>query len=300
MASISAWLVSFRLRTLPLSLSTIILGSFLAASKDNFHWSIFLMAVLTTLFLQILSNLANDYGDTVSGVDNLERVGPQRSLQSGAITKSQMKRAIIGFTILSLASGIGLIIVGTQGMKISFGIIYFLLGISAIIAAMKYTMGRNPYGYSGLGDVFVFIFFGIVGVMGTYFLHTHQLSSLELLPAFTIGCFSTGVLNLNNLRDRKNDEAFGKRTIVVKLGLKNAKIYHAILLGSGIIFSIIYTLYTQTSIFNWIYLIAFIGIIRSIIVVFKVESPELLDPELKKLAISTLLFSVLFGWGLIA
>ncbi|MCB9074959.1 MAG: 1,4-dihydroxy-2-naphthoate polyprenyltransferase [Chitinophagales bacterium] len=299
MASISAWLVSFRLRTLPLSLSTIFLGSFLAAYQNSFQWSVFILAVITTLFLQILSNLANDYGDTISGVDNQERVGPQRSLQSGAITLKQMKLAIVTFVVLSFVSGIALIVVGTRGMEFSYGLIYLLLGIAAIAAAMKYTMGKNPYGYSGLGDFFVFIFFGIVGVMGTFFLHTHEISGLEFLPAISIGCFSTGVLNLNNLRDRINDKAFGKRTMVVKLGVEKAKIYHAILLGIGMLTAIIYTFLAGASLWNWIYLIAFIGIIKSITTVLNNKTPELLDPELKKLAISTLLFSILFGLGLI-
>ncbi|MCC6385738.1 MAG: 1,4-dihydroxy-2-naphthoate polyprenyltransferase [Bacteroidia bacterium] len=299
MASVSAWLVSFRLRTLPLALSVIITGSFLAAYRNNFRWNVFILAITTTLFLQILSNLANDYGDTVSGVDNKERIGPQRSLQAGSISLSQMKTAIMLFVILSLISGVRLIIVAMSGLKISYSLLFLTLGIAAIIAALKYTIGRNPYGYTGFGDLFVFIFFGIVGVMGSYFLYTHQLTGIEFMPAVTMGCFSTGVLNLNNLRDIENDSALGKQTLAVKIGVTNAKIYHALLLTTGMLTAVIYTFFAEASVTKWIYLIAFIGIIRSIVVVMKNTTPHELDPELKKLAITTLLFSLLFGAGLI-
>lgn len=299
MTPVSAWLESFRLRTLPLSLSTIILGSFLAAFQQKFQLSILIWSFLTTLFLQILSNLANDYGDTVQGVDNQDRIGPQRSLQTGAISLQQMKTAIIVFIFLALISGIILIIEASKGLKLSYSFGFFILGIGAIIAALKYTMGKKPYGYAGLGDAFVFIFFGLVGVLGTYVLHTHDLPSLEVLPAISMGCFSAGVLNLNNLRDRKNDATFGKNTLVVQLGVEKTKIYHAILLSIGMFSAVIFTSLINLSIWKWIYLLAYIGIIRSIIMVYKNEQPALLDPELKKLAISTLLFSILFGIGLL-
>ncbi len=299
MASVSAWLVAFRLRTLPLSLSTILLGSFLAAYHARFQWSIFILAVLTTLFLQILSNLANDYGDAIHGVDNHGRIGPKRSLQTGAITLKQMKRTIILFVILSLVSGILLLIVASEGLRLSYGLLLFFIGIAAIVAALKYTVGKNPYGYAGLGDVSVFIFFGLVGVMGSYFLFTHVFTFVELLPAMSIGFFSTGVLNLNNLRDRDNDQAFGKRTMVVNLGVAKAKIYHALLLICGMATALAYSFISSASGWKWIYLFAFPLIIRSILVVLKNKELTLLDPELKFLALSTLLFSILFGAGLL-
>lgn len=298
MASVSAWIESFRLHTLPLSLSTIIMGSFLAAFHQEFQWNIFILAALTTLFLQTISNLANDYGDAEKGVDNENRIGPKRGLQSGTITHGQMRIAIIIFVVLSLISGIMLIIEGTRGMKFSYGIILFIIGVAAIIAAMKYTMGKNPYGYLGFGDFFVFLFFGLVGTMGTYFLHTHTLTPMEFLPAISMGCFSTGVLNLNNLRDRENDASHGKHTLVVKLGLAKAKNYHALLLGIGMIAAVIYTLFADSSMWKWIYLLSFIGIFKSIIVVYKNKRPEELYPELKRLSLSTLAFSILFGTGL--
>jgi len=275
------------------------MGSFLAAFHHEFHWSIFILAALTTLFLQTISNLANDYGDAEKGVDNEQRIGPKRGLQAGAITPQQMRNVIILFILLSLITGILLIIEGTKGMEFSYGIILFIIGIAAIIAAMKYTMGKNPYGYLGFGDFFVFLFFGLVGVIGTYFLHTHKLSLLEFLPAISMGCFSTGVLNLNNLRDRENDAAHGKHTLVVKLGLQKAKHYHATLLIIGMMAAIVYSLLAYATWFKWIYLLSFIGVFKSITVVYKNEKPAELYPELKRLSLSTLAFSILFGLGLI-
>lgn len=299
MASFSAWMEAFRLRTLPLALSSIILGSFLAAFHQQLNLRVFILAALTTLFLQILSNLANDYGDTVNGVDNAERQGPKRALQQGEIKLHQMKMAIIIFVILSLVTGIALLMSSEVTLKSNAFIGMLLLGIAAIIAALKYTIGKKPYGYAGLGDFFVFIFFGLVGVLGTFYLHTGVIFSKELLPAATIGLFSTGVLNLNNARDRENDAVFGKRTLAVILGGERIKIYHVFLLIAGMLAAVVYTALVDASPWKWIYLIGFAPIIHDAMVVFKNKKPSQLDPELKKLALSTLLFSVLFGVGLI-
>lgn len=299
MASPKAWLTAFRLRTLPLALSSIILGSLLALSHHLFHWGILVMAVVTTLFLQILSNLANDYGDAVHGVDNHGRIGPQRGIQKGEITLKEMKSAVILFIGLSFFSGIILLVVSFWEYNVSYGIVMFCIGLAAIVAALKYTVGKNPYGYAGLGDFAVFFFFGIVGVLGTFFLHAHYIGMKELLPAMSVGFFSTGVLNLNNLRDRDNDAAFGKRTIVVKLGPQQATTYHTCLLLSGMICAVVYSILNGREWWQWIYLLSFPLIIRSIVVVTKNNNPVLLDPELKRLALATLLFSVLFGAGLL-
>lgn len=299
MASISAWLVAFRLRTLPLALSTIILGSFLAAYHQAFRWPVFIGAVFTTLFLQILSNLANDYGDTVHGVDNEERVGPQRGLQAGLISMKSMRNAIIIFVILSLISGIFLIVEALKGLEWNYLIYFFLLGVAAIIAALKYTMGKNPYGYAGRGDIFVFLFFGLVGVMGSYFLYTHQFSLLECLPALSIGFFSTGVLNLNNMRDHENDALHGKHTIVVKMGLEKAKKYHTFLIISGMLTAVIYSFSIPAGLIKWIYLLSFVMMWKRLMIIRKNTEASALDPELKYLALSTLLFSLFFGVGLL-
>lgn len=299
MATFSAWISVFRLRTLPLALSTVFLGSFLAKYRGSFHWPVLIWAVITTLFLQTLSNLANDYGDTVHGVDNHGRVGPQRGIQTGEITLKQMKLAIVLSILLSLFSGIWLLVEGTKNLKTSYGFIMLLIGLAAIGAALKYTIGKKPYGYAGLGDIAVFLFFGITGVMGTYFLHTHTITVPEFLPAIAIGFFSTGVLNLNNLRDRENDRAFGKHTIVVKLGLQKAKSYHSSLIISGMMAAVAYSLINFESAWEFIYLATFPFFISSIVAVNKNKQSHLLDPELRKLALSTLAFSLLFGIGLL-
>ena len=299
MGKIISWIKAFRLRTLPLSLSSVILGSFLAYSKGFFIPSVLTGALLTTLFLQILSNLANDYGDTIHGVDNHERIGPKRGLQTGEITLKQMKAGVIIFTLLSLISGIWLLIAGTKGLPVSTLLIFFAIGILAIAAAIKYTIGKNPYGYIGLGDIAVFIFFGLVGVLGTYFLHSQQISTDEFLPAASIGFFSAGVLNLNNLRDYENDKASGKKTMIVKLGLPKGRIYHANLIIAGLVSALAYTLINYSHPSQLLYLITFPLFIRSVWVVFKNKDSAQLYPELKNLALSTLAFAITFGLGLI-
>lgn len=299
MAKVKSWLKAFRLRTLPLSFSSVLLGSFLAAFHGGYESQVLIWALLTTLFLQILSNLANDYGDTVHGVDNHGRVGPKRSVQSGEITLAQMRIGIIVFVLLSLFSGIWLLWQGTEGLKLSSSLLMLLLGLAAITAAIKYTIGKKPYGYAGLGDFAVFLFFGLTGVMGTYFLHTHRITVPEFLPAVAIGFFSAGVLNLNNLRDRENDRAFGKNTMVVKLGPMNSKLYHAILIGSGMISALAYTFLFFHSPWQLLYLLTFPVFIYGVATVFKNRNPAALDPELRKLALTTLVFALLFGLGLI-
>ncbi|MEO8961084.1 MAG: 1,4-dihydroxy-2-naphthoate polyprenyltransferase [Ginsengibacter sp.] len=299
MGNISSWLKAFRLRTLPLSFSSVILGSFLAYHKGFFIPSVLIGALLTTLFLQILSNLANDYGDTINGVDNHKRLGPKRGLQTGEISLRQMKWAVILFTILSLVSGIWLLVAGTKGLTLSSGLIMLVIGLVAIASAIKYTIGKKPYGYIGLGDFFVFLFFGLVGVVGTYYLHSKQITVLEFLPAISIGLFSTGVLNLNNLRDQFNDQQSGKITMIVKLGSYKGKIYHAILIGTGLIATLIFTLTTYHSPIQFIYLISFPLFIWNVIVVFKNHESSLLNSQLKVLSLTTLFFTITFGLGLI-
>ena len=299
MASVSAWLVAFRLRTLPLALSTIFLGSFLAVYNNAFRPEIFVAAVLTTLCLQILSNLANDYGDAVHGVDNAERIGPKRSLQTGALTLRQMKQAIILFVVLSFVSGVTLLYLSMRTAASLSLVVMLIVGIAAIAAALKYTMGRSPYGYAGYGDIAVFIFFGLAGVLGSYFLYTGSVPTTILLPASAMGFFSTGVLNLNNLRDYSNDKLFGKRTIVVKMGIHRGKIYHSFLIAAGIISAILFIAAQPFRMWNYLFVLSLPLFIRNIVVVWRNTEPHKLDPELKNLALATLFFSLLFGAGLI-
>lgn len=288
-----------RLRTLPLSISGIIIGSFLAASQGFFNWVICVLALLTTIGFQIISNFANDYGDGVKGTDNNERVGPTRTIQSGAITPKQMLKAIKIAIALTLSIAILLI-------YISFGkddflnlSIFFLLGVLSIAAAIKYTMGKNAYGYSGFGDLFVLLFFGLLSVCGSFFLYTKQLNFMIFLPALSVGFLSIGVLNLNNMRDMESDIKSGKKTLVVKIGIEFGKYYHYYLLVFSLIFMLLYTVIQYNSPFQFLFLFAYIPITKHFIIVYKNKNPKFLDPELKKLAISTFLFSILFGIGLL-
>jgi 1,4-dihydroxy-2-naphthoate octaprenyltransferase len=297
--NIRIWIKAFRLRTLPLALSSAILGSFLAYAQGTFQWKILLLATTTTLFLQILSNLANDYGDAVHGIDSVHRLGPSRVTQSGLVTKKQMRIMIALFVTLSLVSGSLLIFTGLHHIGWRTILIFFLLGVSAIFAAIKYTVGKNPYGYIGFGDIFVFIYFGIVGVAGTYYLHVNTFDPWILLPASAIGMLSSGVLNLNNMRDIENDARSGKRTLVVYIGKQAAKIYHLVLISLSIIFSLVYTFVHFSSFYQFLFILTCPLFILNVIVVMKNTEPGELNRELKKLALSTFAFSVTFGLGLI-
>ncbi len=227
------WLQAFRLRTLPLAVGAITMGAFAANIDSVFKWDIYLLAILTAILLQILSNLANDYGDYKKGTDNEKRVGPTRALQSGAISEKAMLRAVILFSLLSLISGLILLKIGLQDFGDTKTLIMLAIGLAAIGAAIKYTVGKNAYGYSGLGDLFVFVFFGVVSVTGTYFLMGTQFNWYVLLAATSFGCLSVGVLNINNLRDIKNDKASNKITLAVKLGRKKTINYQLFLTLTG-------------------------------------------------------------------
>ena len=287
------WIQAARVRTLPLSVSGILVGSFYAMSQAMFNWKIVIFALLTTLGLQILSNFANDYGDGVKGTDNEYRVGPKRAIQSGAISAAQMKRGIILTALLSLLAAVALIYVSFGKDNFMYSLLFFGLGIASIAAAIKYTVGKGAYGYSGFGDVFVFIFFGLVSVMGSYFLYTKHWDWMLLLPAVAIGCLSVAVLNLNNMRDIENDANSGKHTLVVKMGLKNAKYYHNALIGSAVVCMICFAIFTKTPILP-IILVNFV-LIRHLKVVTKAQNYSDFDPELKKVALGTFALSLFFA-----
>jgi len=293
------WIHAFRLKTLPLALSNTIIASCLAASNDGFRWSVFGLAALTTVLLQIMSNMANDYGDFVNGKDTAERIGPKRMVQSGEITPKIMLRGIIVIGILCVISGLALILIGTAGMDITNLLIFGVLGLAAIAAAIKYTVGKNPYGYRGLGDIFVFIFFGLVGVVGTYFLHTQSFRWDILLPASAIGFLSTAVLNMNNMRDYEADKNAGKTTIVVAMGVKKAAYYHLFLVGGAVLFAIIYTLLNYHSAGQWLFVLSFPILFVNLKKVFTYKDALELYPELPRLSMASLVFAVTFGIGLI-
>lgn len=293
-----AWLGAFRLRTLPLALSTILLGSLLAASDGVFNFKSFYWAVLTTLLLQILSNLANDLGDSLKGTDNSDRIGPVRAVQSGEISIPSMKKAVLLFALLSFFSGLRLLYVSFDAFSITW-VFFLVLGCAAIAAAIKYTLGKSAYAYHGLGDVFVFLFFGIVGVFGTYFLHSLQMNWEVLLPAASIGLFSAAVLNMNNMRDIENDAVNNKRTLVVQLGFQKAKLYHAFLIIGAMCMSLCYLWLHWSGVMMLIALISFPIFLVNLKFVLSNQEPIRLNAELKKLALGTLLFSLSFGFSML-
>lgn len=310
MTKIKAWIAAARLRTLPLSVSGIIVGASVGNTFSNqtnidfpftgnstthvWQSSIFWFAILVTIGFQVLSNFANDYGDGVRGTD-AKRQGEKRMVASGIISPKQMKIGMIitGIITFFLATVLIFMAFGNENFIISF--IFFNLTIVSIIAAVKYTVGKKAYGYSGLGDIFVFLFFGLLSVLGSYYLFTHNLQWQLLLPAAAVGVFSTAVLNLNNLRDIENDALAGKNTLVVKLGSIKAKKYHAFLLLFGMVCAGIYTAINYREPLQCVYLLAFIPFLLNIKTVFKNKSPMLLDAELKKVALSTFLFAILFS-----
>jgi 1,4-dihydroxy-2-naphthoate octaprenyltransferase len=297
--NVSIWIEAARLRTLPLALSSIITGSALAQFDGAFNLRVLIPALLTAIFLQILSNLANDYGDAVKGTDNDGRVGPLRSVQSGAITQAQMRKGIACMTFAAILAGIWLICEGLSGLSLVDYISFMFLGLISVIAALTYTLGKNPYGYSGLGDIVVFLFFGLTGVLGTYFLHRHVLSWGAALMAVVLGLFSMGVLNLNNMRDMENDRRCGKITIAAKLGMSRAKKYHSFLIISGLLGSALFTALNFKSKGQLAIILIFPVFIRDINAVSKIKDHRELDPFLKKLSLSTFIFSILFGVGLV-
>ncbi|WP_373056814.1 1,4-dihydroxy-2-naphthoate octaprenyltransferase [Zunongwangia sp. H14] len=297
MKKIKSWISAARLRTLPLSLSGILAGTAIAVEKGFFDIGVFCLALGTTLGLQVLSNFANDYGDGVKGTDNEDRVGPMRALQSGIISQKEMLRAIVVTTILTLILALLLIYAAFGTENFVFAIVFFLLGLGAIAAAIKYTVGTSAYGYRGLGDVFVFIFFGLVAVYGSYFLYAHIWEWKVIFPAAAFGFLSAGVLNLNNMRDRVSDEKSGKNTLVVKLGGARAKIYHYSLIFSAFVCLSLYTVFSFKDFMDLLYLLAFIPLIFHIKRVYGNTAPMMLDPELKILSLSTFAAAVLFGIG---
>ncbi len=299
MENLNTWIRATRPKTLPLALSSTTLGSFLALADGMFSWNVFILASLTTVLLQILSNLANDYGDFVNGKDTPSRVGPQRMVQSGEISPQRMVKALVLLVVVTLAAGTALIIVGTRSWTAGITICYVLMGIAAIVAALKYTVGKNPYGYRGLGDVSVFIFFGLVGTIGTYYLHAHCLRFDLILPAASIGLLSTGVLNINNLRDEQSDRRAQKRTLVIIIGSSKAKIYHLMLLVTAVLTGFAYTILNFRSGYQFLFLLSLPLLLQNIKIVFRYTRPIELNAELMNLSISTLLFSLAFGAGLL-
>lgn len=304
MKQITVWINAFRLRTLPLAAASIIVAGGLAVQYQVFNSSIFLLSLLTALLLQILSNLANDYGDALTGADE-QRVGPDRAMQSGLISATAMKKAIILMTIACLISGLSLLAVSFED-DLNSWLIFLALGAMAIIAAITYTMGKLPYGYRAMGDIAVFIFFGLLGVLGCFYLQALTLPISLLLPAISLGLLSAAVLNINNMRDIYSDKIAMKITLVVLLGRENAFIYHVFLLISAMLSSSIYIYNLQDSeTWQYLFLLIMSPLAKSCIQIsneIKKESREgdVFNEQLKNTAISTFVFSLLFAIVLVA
>ena len=317
----SAWLQAARLRTLPLSMSGIILGSFIAkwrieqganlattpqttTTNHFWDWQIFALAILVTLLYQILSNFANDYGDGIKGTDKYRASeAEQRAVASGRITAAQMKNAVILLAALSLIATIALLYLAffKENLMKEF-YIFVGLGIACILAAIGYTVGKKPYGYMGLGDVFVFVFFGLVSVCGSYFLFTKTFQWDMLLPATAVGMLSAAVLNLNNMRDIESDAQSGKKTLALRLGFKKAMVYEVILLQLPLLLMLVFMmmngLHTQGKYYAFIFFILMfpmMGLRRKIMLV---KEPRELDPYLKQVGIMTLMMAILVAFGL--
>lgn len=286
-----------RLRTLPLSVSGIIIGTCLAAYNGKFNILVFILAILTTVSLQILSNLANDYGDGVRGTDNEDRVGPERAIQSGNISPDEMLEAIKKNILIIIFLTVALIFSAFGTSYFLYTLLILFLGGLSVYAAINYTMGDSPYGYRALGDVFVFIFFGFVSVIGTYILNIKTIDHLVFLPAISLGLLSVAVLNLNNMRDLEADKKVGKITLAVKLGRDKSKVYHFILVIGAMTVALLFSLLYYVEPYNFLFLISFVPLILHLKKIKKAVKPDDFDSQLKVLALTTFIFSILLGIG---
>ena len=288
------WIGAARLRAFPLALSCIGMGGFLAAERGLFDPIILGWAMITTILLQLTSNLANDLGDTIHGADHDDREGPSRAVQQGLITTTQMRIAVWITAILSFVSGLILTYLGVNSMQDAM--IFIGLGLLAVVAAVEYTMGKKPYGYLGLGDLSVFIFFGWVGVVGSFYLQTNVISWDIFLPASACSFFAVAVLNINNIRDIDSDMSAGKNTFALRLGKKGARLYHLMILAAGLICAMIYTIHVGGS---WLYMIALPFVVYNGYQTSQKQTAKELDPLVRQMAFTSLIFVVLFGISLI-
>ena len=296
-APLSIWVNAARPRTLPLATACIIMGSGLAAADGSFSWLVALFSFITAILLQILSNLANDYGDSFHGADHVDRKGPKRTVQSGLVTPARMKRAILLTSVAAIASGTLLLWFAFGANALSFTVLFVLLGAAAIGAAITYTAGKMPYGYVGLGDLAVLIFFGWVGVIGSYFVQTSRFSWGIILPATACGLLAVAVLNVNNIRDMESDRVAGKNSIPVRLGLRQARIYHWTLLTLAIVLTVVFCLLNSPSLWQYLFLLAVPMLMRNGLAIGRATDLPALNPWLKQLSMASLVFVTLFSVG---
>ena len=292
-----AWLESLRPKTLPLAFAAIVVGTVLAWWQGYFDPLVAALALITAGLLQILSNLANDYGDAIKGSDKPDRIGPLRGMQKGAISLGQMKRALLIVIVLSCVSGLWLVSAATQTMADFVG--FLALGGLSIIAAITYTVGKRPYGYQGLGDISVLTFFGWISVMGSWYLQAHTLIPAIFLPATACGLLATAVLNINNLRDIDSDRENGKHTLVVRLGPVNARRYHAGLLAGALLCFALFNLISLHSLWGWLFLLAAPLLFKQARYVLRERDPRAMPPMLERTVKSALLTNLLFVLGII-
>lgn len=292
-----AWLESLRLRTLPLACAPVITGSALAWWQGHFNLSVALLALLTTALLQILSNLANDYGDAIKGSDTTERIGPLRGMQKGAISQKQMRFALAITVMLTMVTGVTLVIRSCHSYSDILG--FLALGALAIIAAIAYTVGKKPYGYLGLGDASVLIFFGWLGVLGSYYLQAHSVQTVLLLPASGCGLLAVAVLNINNMRDIDSDRQHGKFTLAVRLGAMNARYYHLLLLAGSLLCFVLFAWLNSLPVAGWLFLLATPLLFRQGRYVLRERSAMAMRPVLVKTVKNALLVNLLFALGLV-
>lgn len=292
-----AWLESLRLRTLPLAFASILTGSALAWWQGAFSLPVALLCLVTSGLLQVLSNLANDYGDAIKGSDSGARLGPLRGIQKGAISLAQLRVAMAATTLIALLCGIILISYAckTPGDVVSF----LLLGLLAVVAAIAYTVGKKPYGYLGLGDLSVLIFFGWLGVSGSFYLQSHRLEPLVLLPATACGLLAAAVLNINNLRDIETDRQCGKMTLAVRLGAENARRYHVLLLGGALLCFAAFACVARPGWGSWLFLLAAPLFWRQAVYILREKSPLAMRPMLEKTVKAALLANVLFSLAML-
>ncbi|WP_439234769.1 1,4-dihydroxy-2-naphthoate polyprenyltransferase [Lonepinella koalarum] len=296
MATMKAWFDTIRPKTLPLAVAIILTGSALAQWHGTLNWSVTLLCLLTATLLQIVSNFANDYGDFQKGSDTAERIGPLRGIQQGQMTATQLRYGLIAVCIASFISGASLIALAyetTQDL-----IAFAILGVLAILAAITYTVGKKPYGYLGLGDISVFLFFGLLAVCGTYYLQAHSLDWSIFLPAAACGFLSTAVLNINNLRDIEQDRKAGKNTLIVRIGAENGRIYHCILLSSAVLCYAIFAIVHKPLLLMIIAIIAVL-LAKHARFVYQQKDPMALRPMLGKMSMLALVSTVLFSLGLL-
>lgn len=293
----SIWLSAMRPRTLPLAIASILMGTSLAAAHGSFNWLVAALCFITACLLQILSNLANDYGDSRHGADSASRLGPPRAVQSGLVTADQMLRAMALVAVLAMVSGLLLLWVAFLGAEISSALVFVVLGGAAVGAAITYTAGKLPYGYAGLGDLAVLVFFGWVGVLGSYYVQAIALAPLLILPATSCGFLAVAVLNVNNIRDLNSDRLAGKRSVPVRLGLEKARVYHWLLLTLPVILAVAYVLLSQGGLWEYLFLLTVPLLIRNGLAIGRTDDLPTLNPWLKQMSLTALLFAVLFSVG---